>query len=297
MLTAVEQKITPSVFTALRLALIIRCQQSNSRICLLVTSSKGFFCLVQRETGLQLKRPKPTDYMSWLSTARGQRMVNHVQTPGAHDPSENSCILELKKKKLTCNFFLRRYPLWKMCIFNTFQGQLVLCRIHDRQIRLNMRESWLYSNQVNVKRGHLSNKNTITHLHKGFEFLLKKKIMQKNLQISVYFWSLLFRNSIICKVPVREAGLIERMDGEVDRRHPGLELRRDGGPSAGSTPPVGCARGSWLFFFRHFSRDSRRRSSFWEDSCTRDWAWREDKHCVVMFGLLNTVLFGILRYG
>lgn len=43
------------------------------------------FCRAQDETGLWLNRPKPTDYMSWLSTARGQRMVNHVQTLSVHD--------------------------------------------------------------------------------------------------------------------------------------------------------------------------------------------------------------------
>lgn len=98
-----EQKITN-----LRHALIIRCQQSNSRICLLVTSSKGFFffffifasfCFAQGETGLWLNCPKPTDYMSWLSTARGQRMVNHVQTLSVHDTAENGCIFQVKHGK------------------------------------------------------------------------------------------------------------------------------------------------------------------------------------------------------
>lgn len=88
--------------------------------------------------------------------------------------------------------------------------------------------------------------------------------------------------------PVKEAGLMENMDGEVDRGHPGLlEFWGDGGPSKGSTPAASCCRGSWFFSFRHLSRDSRRRSSFWEDSCTRDWAWREDKHCVVVLGLFK----------
>lgn len=94
-LTAVEQKITPSVFTALRLALIICCQQSNSRICLLVTSSKGFFHLffapppsppppphAGRDWLTTEPSKKPTDYMCWLSTARGQCNGNACSNTG-----------------------------------------------------------------------------------------------------------------------------------------------------------------------------------------------------------------------
>lgn len=105
-LTAVEQKITPSVFTALRLALIICCQQSNSRICLLVTSSKGFFHLffapppplllrlMQGETGLQLNRPKNQQITCAGYPLPGVSvMVNHVQTLGNHDITKKRLLI------------------------------------------------------------------------------------------------------------------------------------------------------------------------------------------------------------
>lgn len=71
--------------------------------------------------------------------------------------------------------------------------------------------------------------------------------------------------SVLQCVPVKTAGLKEKMDGDVDRGHPGLEFLGDRVPSEGTPPPAG----SWLFSFLHLSRASRRRSSFWEDSCTR----------------------------
>lgn len=151
MLTAVEQKITPSVLPALRLALIIRCQQSNYRICLLVTSSKRPFscilCLMQGETSLQLNCPKPTDYMSWLSTARGQRMVNRVQILRVHDTNENGYIFEGKKaKKWTSNYPLKSKYGLKCLIFNIFKVNWCCA---ESATKLNMTENaWPSKSEV-----------------------------------------------------------------------------------------------------------------------------------------------------
>lgn len=123
-LIAARQKITN-----LRLALIICCQQSNSSIfsaCSIITGLfLVSFCLVQGETGLWMNHPKPTDYKSWLSNAKCQHMVNHVQTLSVHNIAENGNICGKKKKRkekkeIAC--FLRSKSGLKFCFVNISKG-------------------------------------------------------------------------------------------------------------------------------------------------------------------------------
>lgn len=147
--------------------------------------------------------------------------------------------------------------------------------------------AWLYLNHLNLKCkcDPLYHTDTLTHTNflSGWKWIMHLFLYthkkEKHFQFDLYSQYRSETAHFQWYVPVKEAGLIEKMDRELDREHPDLEFWEDGGPSEGSTPPAGCCGGSWFFSFRHFSRDSRRRSSFWEDSCTRDWAWREDDMC------------------